>query len=232
MKNKISICIIYLMFCTISFSQNKNVIFIIDTIQSDFGFNSFSVDYATTFFADIPKMENSPGIVKYISKDKRRFEGMIQLNKQSILRVSIDNNSGYIELDNLFKFNLGDTLRIESMKIYKSNLNDTINKTINYYKYSAPNTIFKTKNYLKVNCKKSVNVIIPETILLKINSIVYKFNVTQTNQITITNLFSGRKKIRKIKFHGRELKKITLNIVKIENRGNTDNVPNGTFDKK
>ena len=216
------------MFCTVSFSQNKNLTVIIDTIQSDFGFNSFSVDYANTFFRDIPEMKNYSSTIKYISKNTRRFEGSVLLNKQSILRISIDNNYGYIELDNLFKFNLNDTLRIESIKMYKSNLN----KTINYYKNGAPKIVFKTKNSFKVNCKKGINVIIPKTILLKINSIVYKYNVIQTDQITIINSFSGRKKMRKIKFHGKELKKITLNIVKIENINNVGNVSNGTFDKK
>jgi len=197
-------------------SQEKKIALIIDTINSNQEMKKFTVHYSYGSLYGLPLMKESTiNDVNKLSENVFKFHGNFEVNSDTTkLQIPIDNNNGYLVITNFSSFKNGDSLRINKINMFDTDIRDTTYTIIKYFKSfsdSISSKAYKVKKTKKIDKKKKVIISPPKYLTLRINENEYTVLVEKTK---LTNnpimTFNGQKPANsqtpRIKFYGKSEK--------------------------
>jgi len=180
---RILLTLTFILICHIGFSQ-KTLTLIIDTIDfvDDFDKYNFNISITNQGYLDLEELDSTA----IISTDNYpNFQTSITLkNDSSLIRIPIDQESGYLELSNVIE---NDTIRINYLKQYSNCYKDSSKTRIEYYRVknnSVSDKPYKVK--FKVDTEKNKCIRKPPfKTMLTINNQKYYVNIQESKSEAI-----------------------------------------------
>lgn len=182
-----------------SFSQEKNITIIIDSIYLNNEGIDFDIQYSYGNLYGLPLIKKATNkVITTKSNELISYKGSVTLNSDStVLFIPFNNNNDFLKISNLSSLKNKDTIRINKVDILKSDIRDTTFTVIKYFKTNndfiskKAYRIKKSKKRDKRNKKCSH---MPKTLDLVINNVIYSVTL---NKIQLTGsemtTFNGQK---------------------------------------
>lgn len=193
-------------------SQVKRITLIIDSINSNIKVDNVTAYYSYGILYGLPLMkESTDKEIKEISENISRFQGKIEINSDTaILQIPIDNNNGYLEITSFSSLKNGDTLRIKYLKMFESEIRDTVFTVVKYFKSYGDSTsskAYKIKKIKEIDKRKKIKNPAPMYFTMKINENEYTILVEKIKSIdNPIKTFNGQKptnsKTPSVRFYG------------------------------
>lgn len=217
------IFLIFLPFCC--FSQERTITVILDSIYQSKHNTDFNIDYSYgSLYGELLTKKSFNNNVNPISENIMSFNGQISINSDStIIFIPFDDKNGLIKISNLSSLKNNDTLRINKIKVFKSNIVDTSFTVIKYFKTnndSVSEKAYRIKKIKKIEKNKTKCNKFPKELSYCINGKIYKVDVKKINlSSNEIKTFNGQKPVNsrdpKIVFYGRTEKTNWINEITI-----------------
>jgi hypothetical protein len=209
---KINLSFLFLLpfFC---FSQEQTITVIIDSVYQVEKDVNFNIDYSYgSIYGELLTKKSFNNYVNTISENIISFNGQISVNSENtVILIPFDNKNGSIKISNLSSLKNNDTLRINKIDIFKSDIIDTTFTLIKYFKYhndSISKNAYRIKKTKKIDARQKKSVTIPKHINLNVNNINYTIEVSKIkSSVSEVITFNGQKPRKssspRIVFYGR-----------------------------
>lgn len=216
--------IILILLPFLGIAQNRSVIVIIDTVSQMEIDTSFNIEYSYgSLYGEILTNKSINKRIKRISDNCFSFNAQIPINSDSsIIIIPFDDNAGRIKISNLSSLKNYDTLRINKVDVFKSDIVDTTYTVIKYFKSyndSVSEKAYRIKKSKEIDKKKSKGKKNPSEVTYVINGERFTARVEKIKITTEIQTFDGQKPINsqhpKTVFYGRSEKIEWINEISI-----------------
>ncbi len=180
----------------ITFSQTKKIVLKIDTVYSKYNFDNFKIGYSSFLKNKLVEYVKNP-IINPIDENKINYITEVLINNDSSrIEISIDSKEGNIRIYNFESFENNDTIRIDYLELFESDLIDTSYTFISYFRDYGDSIALSPKRVKKsfeTEKKRTTNNPVPNIIVLKINDQSYFVKMNKERLPRETQLLSGEK---------------------------------------